>query len=170
LQTSCPAGGERGLTAGEILLTRSVFGTAIDCSRVRIRRRRWFPWQPHSTVMAPCGHLHLHPGSNLYRDDFACASIEMQALFVHEMTHVWQAQTRGWWYLPLVWPFSHRYDYTLRSGWPLTRYGIEQQAEIVSHGWLLRQGLCPPGGDGNAVEYERLIAFPGTRRPPETQI
>ena len=36
-------------------------------------------------------------------------------------------------------PFC-RYDYAVRSGWPLKRYGIEQQAEIVRHTFVLRRG------------------------------
>jgi hypothetical protein len=64
------------------------------------------------------------------------------------MTHVWQAQTKGWWYLPLVRNFSRRYEYRLVPGWRLENYGIEQQAEIVRHGFLLRKGSrVPPFGD-----------------------
>ena len=86
-----------------------------------------------------------------------------QGLFIHEMTHVWQSQTKGWWYLPLYRNFSRRYDYKLRPSWPLTQYGIEQQAEIVRHAFLLRNGLDVPG----AVEkraYESLVRFPGAQR------
>src|SRR3546814_7364038 len=36
-------------------------------------------------------------------------------------------------------PFC-RYGYALHTGWPLARYGIEQQAEIVRHAFLLRHG------------------------------
>lgn len=125
-------------------LVGSVFGTAIDCTPVRIRRRRWFPLQPVRTVMAPCGHLHFHPLAESYCDDFSQSSVAMQGLFIHEMTHVWQTQTRGRWYLPLMrHPFC-RYDYALKQGWPLARYGIEQQAEIVRHVFLMRQGHVVP--------------------------
>ena len=76
----------------------------------------------------------------MYSDDFATQGPDLQGLFVHEMTHVWQAQRKGRWYLPLMrHPFC-RYDYDLRPGWPLERYGIEQQAEIVRHVFLLSQG------------------------------
>lgn len=120
---------------------RSVFGNAIDTSPVKIRRRRWFPLQPRRIVMAPCGHLHFHPASPWYYDDFAAADLHLQGLFIHEMTHVWQAQKFGRWYLPLHrHPFC-RYAYCLKPGWPLERYGIEQQAEIVRHAFLLRRGI-----------------------------
>lgn len=122
------------------MLARSVFGDAIDLGGVTIKRRRFFPLQPRKVVMSPRGHLHFHPRSSDYCDDMAAAPINLQALFVHEMTHVWQAQQRGAWYLVLMrHPFC-RYDYALRPGWPLERYGLEQQAEIVKHAFLLRRG------------------------------
>ena len=108
--------------------------------------------------MAPCGHIHFHPASPAYRDDFAAADLQAQGLFIHEMTHVWQAQRRGKLYLPLHrHPFC-RYDYALKAGWPLTRYGIEQQAEIVRHAFLLRRGVAVPGA-GDPAAYDRLIDF-----------
>jgi hypothetical protein len=108
--------------------------------------------------MAPCGHIHFPPGSPFYCDDFAVASLGRQGLFIHEMTHVWQAQKRGRYYLPLMrHPFC-RYDYRLKPGWPLSRYGIEQQAEIVRHGFLLHNGVAPPGVADSAA-YEQLLDF-----------
>ena len=137
---------------------QSVFGTAIDCAQVRIRRRRWFPFQPRRVTMAPMGHLHFHPRSDNYCDDFAEADLHLQGHFIHEMTHVWQAQTKGRWYL-VLWrhPFC-RYDYGLKPGWPLERYGLEQQAEIVRHAFLLRKGAKLAGVEGKKA-YEQLVNF-----------
>ena len=110
--------------------------------------------------MAPMGHLHFHPHGENYCDDFSAASMHLQGLFIHEMTHVWQAQRKGRFYLPLFRPFSRRYDYSLKPGWPLERYGIEQQAEIVRHAFLLRNGWRVAGvSDGEA--YALLVNFPG---------
>jgi len=135
---------ERALTTGEVALVRSVFGEALDPEPVRIRRRKWFPFQPQGIVMAPCGHIHFHPASPSYRDDFAFAPLGLQGLFVHEMVHVWQTQQRGRFYLPLHrHPFC-RYDYELEPGKPFAAYGIEQQAEIVRHAFLLRNGVDLP--------------------------
>lgn len=137
-----------------------MFGNAVDCSQVTIRRRRWFPFQPRRTLMAPCGHIHFHPQTELYCDDFGNAPLERQGLFLHEMTHVWQTQRHGRWYLPLHRPFSRRYDYSLRPGWELGHYGIEQQAEIVRHAFLLRSGWSIAGvADKRA--YDLLVNFPG---------
>lgn len=157
---SCPPGGERALTSGEIGLAHGVFGDCIDYARVRLRRWKWFPFQPPSVAMAPLGHIHFHPHSTLYCDDFSAADLGRQGLFIHEMTHVWQVQTKGLLYVLLMrHPFS-RYRYTLRPGRPLSRYGIEQQAEIVRHAFLLRKGASVPGASDRA-EYERLVSFQG---------
>jgi hypothetical protein len=75
---------------------------------------------------------------------------------VHELTHVWQSQRHGTWWLPLRrHPFC-RYDYRLKPDRPLERYGIEQQAEIVRHAYFSRIGERIP--DGHAPEIlERLL-------------
>ncbi|WP_298333544.1 vgr related protein [uncultured Erythrobacter sp.] len=153
-------GGDRELSEGEIALARSIFSDAIDYAPVRIKRRKWWPFQPKRITMAPDGHLYFHPQSNAYCDDFANAPLATQAFFIHELTHVWQTQTRGRWYLILHrHPFC-RYSYTLKPGQPLTSYGIEQQAEIVKHAFLLRQGVMIAGvGDRSA--YDVLVRFPG---------
>ncbi|OYW46497.1 MAG: vgr related protein [Sphingomonadales bacterium 32-68-7] len=153
-------GGERRLTEGEIALARSVFGSALDLSRVTLRRRKWFPLQPRRVTMAPLGHIYFHPAGNAYCDDFALQPLLRQGLLIHELTHVWQTQTRGDWYLPLHRHPWCRYDYSLKPGWSLDEYGIEQQAEIVRHAFLLRRGLRLAGVSDPAA-YALLVNFPG---------
>lgn len=125
-----------------------------------IRRRKWFPFQPRHVTMAPRGHVHFHPMSDNYCEDFSSASLTQQGLFIHEMVHVWQVQARGRWYLVLRRMPWARYDYSLKPGWPLTRYGIEQQAEIVKHAFWLRNGM-KLAGVGDASAYDVLVNFPG---------
>ena len=134
----------RPLTPGEIELARSIFGQAIDYSRVRMVHRKWWPLQPRSVAMAPMGNIHFHPNSDLWSDDFSREPLHRQGLFMHELTHVWQAQRRGRFYLPLMrHPFC-RYRYEVEPGRPFERYGLEQQAEIVRHLFLADQGRTPP--------------------------
>ena len=148
----------RALTLAETRLIRSVFGDAIDPSRVSVNRERWWPLQPKMVIMAPDGAIWCHPGGALYRSCYASADLRMQALFVHEMTHVWQAQRGGRWYLPLIrHPFC-RYRYAISPGRSFARYGIEQQAEIVADAFLLREGVPRPGKPALAV-YEALLPF-----------
>jgi len=149
---------ERALTFGEIGLVRSVFGDAIDYGRVRLVRRKWWPFQPKNAAMAPCGNIHFHPQGTLWSEDFSREPLWLQGFFIHEMTHVWQAQRYGRFYLPLMrQPFS-RYRYTIVPGRRFARYGLEQQAEIVRRAFLLRRGYrlenVPP-----LEELEKLLPF-----------
>jgi hypothetical protein len=148
----------RPLSAGEIALAGSVFGAAIDYAPVRIVRRKWAFFQPRDTVMAPRGCIHFHPAGTAYRDDFAAAALTDQGLFIHEMVHIWQHQ-RGI-CLPLARHPWCRYDYALKPGQPLHRYGIEQQGEIVRHAFLLRHGARVPGAPALA-QYDSLLPFRG---------
>ena len=151
----------RSLTPGEIDLARSVYGASIDYAPVRIVQRKWFPFQPRNVTMTPTGALHFHPRSEAYQDDFSAASLGLQGHFIHEMCHVWQHQ-RGI-YLPLArHPFC-RYHYSVKPGWPLQRYGLEQQAEIVRHAFLLRHGARIAGAPTGA-QYESILPF-GTAPP-----
>jgi len=110
--------------------------------------------------MAPSGHLHFYPLSDNYCEDFSTAPLIRQGLFIHEMVHVWQVQTRGRWYLLLRRMPWARYDYSLKPGWPLTRYGIEQQAEIVKHAFWLRNGMQVAGVSDKSA-YDLLVNFEG---------
>ena len=148
----------RKLTAGERALAASMFGESIDYDPVRIHRRKYFWFQPKRTIMAPNGHIWVHPESPLWSDDYSTAPLGLKALFIHEMTHVLQAQQRGRYYLLLMrHPFS-RYAYTIRPGWPFDRYGLEQQAEIVRHIFLLRNGQALPGVPALA-QLESIVPF-----------
>lgn len=135
-----------------------MFGAAIDYTRVTVRRRKFFPLQPRGVTMAPMGHLHFHPRAQHYCDDFAEADVERQAHFIHEMVHVWQTQRLGRWYLVLRRHPWCRYDYAVKPGWTLTRYGIEQQAEIVRHAFLLREGT-PVAGSPDLATYMAILPF-----------
>lgn len=149
---------ERPLTLAERALVRAMFGTAIALDPVRIRQRQWWPFQTRGTVMAPRGHIHFHPQSPCYCSCFGAAStVAGQGLFLHEMTHVWQHQS-GLNLLLRRHPFC-RYDYVFQPGKPFARYGIEQQAEIVRHVFLMRLGYAVPGKPPLA-ELEAVLPFP----------
>lgn len=112
-----------------------MFGDAIDYARVEVVLGKWAFFQPRNVVMSPTGRIHFHPHGPAYRDDFSHADWGTQGLFVHEMTHIWQYQSGI--YLPLKRMPWARYDYSIKPGWALHRYGLEQQAEIVRHAFLL---------------------------------
>jgi hypothetical protein len=131
----------RALTAGEIDLARPIFGNSIDYSAVRLIKGKWWPFQPRNAAMAPTGSIWFHPEAGGWSEDFSRETLSAQAFFMHELTHVWQAQKGGKFYLPLMrHPFC-RYSYKLKPGKPFNRYGIEQQAEIVRHRFLADHGM-----------------------------
>jgi hypothetical protein len=132
----------RHLTPGEVELARSIFGGAIDYSRVQLIQGKWWPFQPRRSAMAPMGNIWFHPDGGGWSEDFTKEPIGRQGFLIHEMTHVWQTQKGGRFYLLLMrHPFC-RYSYRLEPGKPFARYGLEQQAEIVHHRFLADRG-CP---------------------------
>jgi hypothetical protein len=134
----------RSLTDGEIELVRSVFGHAVDAAPVRLIEGKWWPFQPRRSAMAPMGDIWFHPDGGGWSEDFSKEPLRVQGYFMHEMTHVWQAQKGGRFYLPLIrHPFC-RYAYELTQGKPFRLYGIEQQAEIVRHRFLADRGAPVP--------------------------
>jgi hypothetical protein len=148
----------RALTPAELRLAEGVFGAAIDYDRVRIHSAKWIFFQPRNTVMSPDGDIWFHPRGSLFRDDFCACSADEQGLFIHEMTHVWQRQQGI--YLPLKrHPFC-RYGYTIQPGRRFERYGLEQQAEIVRHAFLLGQGRVIPGAPA-LEQYATILPFHG---------
>jgi hypothetical protein len=152
-----PAPHVRHLTRAERALAASVFGPALDAAPVTVRRERWWLLHPCRVIMAPDGHLWCHPGGGTWRACFATDPDPwVRAHFVHELVHVWQHQTgrlRWWRYPP-----GARYRYRLVPGRRFGAYGLEQQAEMVRHAFLLRAGVRL----ANAAPYAalaRLIPF-----------
>ena len=146
----------RPLTPSEVALARSVFGDAINYAPVRLHNRKWAFFQPRHTVMAPDGHMWFHPKGQSYCDDFCAQGLDAQGLFIHEMTHVWQRQQGI--FLPLKrHPFC-RYGYVLKPGQPFAKYGLEQQAEIVRHAFLIREGRPVPGAPP-LDQYRSILPF-----------
>jgi len=135
-------GAVRGLTDGERAIAAAVFGGTLDVGRVSVRNRRWFAFQPAAVIMTPAGQLCCNPRGDTFRDDYAAADWSLRGLFVHELVHAWQHQAG----IPLAWvrwPFA-RYGYRLRPGRRFFDYGLEQQAEIVRHAYLQREGYRNP--------------------------
>lgn len=147
-------GRARGLTPGEMALARSIYRNSIDLQAVEIRRRKWAFFQPRHVAMAPTGHIHFHPEGGNWSEDFSQEGLGLRGLFLHELCHVWQWQ-RGV-YLPLARAPFCRYSYSMKPGWRLQRYGLEQQAEIIRHAYLLREGYQVPGAP-SLSQYESLL-------------
>lgn len=147
---------DRLLTAGEKSLVRSVFADAIQgLDQVEIRNRRFIFFQPAGITMAPNGHV--YPGEDLWRvADFSQEPPRLQALLIHEMTHVWQHHTGMWVIARGLFSAIAAYDYVLCPGKPFERYPMEQQATIVEDYLRSLQG----------VTHTPLYRGPGWRAIP----
>lgn len=137
-----PEGEKRALTTGEIAMARIVFKDSIDYSRVKIHHGGWWLFLGfQNTAVTPNGDMYFPKSTELYKDDFSTSGIgEDKALFMHEMTHVWQYQLGYWVKLHALWVTSRgaaAYEYNLKAGGNLSDYNMEQQGEIVSDYYMI---------------------------------
>jgi hypothetical protein len=124
----------RRLSPGEEALALAVFGEALRTTQVRMLG--WpmrFGMVLGSLMFVPFGAP----------DDFAEAGRRPQSWLVHELTHVWQFQTKPWWTLrSWAWVFFRGGygpglpGYRLPAEWVWDRLNLEQQARAVELGWL----------------------------------
>jgi hypothetical protein len=145
----------RKLTTGEIALAAEMFGDSLDARRVRIATIRF--WR-RAFVAGPS--LIVWPAAGL-PEDFAAAPLGVQAVFVHELTHVWQAQN-GVRLLRAKLKAGDRpdsYAYDAPGAEDFARLNIEQQAMVVQHAFIVSRGGPAPHP---AELYAR--AAPGWRR------
>lgn len=138
----------RRLTPGERSLSAEVFGDALDVGRVRIMA---LPLWRRAFVTGP--RLIVWPAVEALAD-FSRAPLGVQAVFVHELAHVWQAQ--GGVFLPLAKIRAGdgvaAYAYDLTDGRPFAALNIEQQAMVVQHAFLSARGEPAPHPAGLYAE------------------
>lgn len=135
----------RSLTPGEISICQQVFGNLIDYSTVRVMNHPYLPWQSRHVIMAPSGYIHAR---NLnYREDYSHESLAYQALFIHEMTHIYQYQQKinvvlkgallqSAYFLSLR--KYNPYKYQFNPNKSFSHYNIEQQGDIARDIFLKR--------------------------------
>lgn len=88
----------RWLTSGEIALARAAFGDAIPYGRVRIRDgaggnpAAWLAFRTGNSAITLRRTIHYGRG---WLEDFSVGEARDKALFLHEMTHVWQYARLG---------------------------------------------------------------------------
>ncbi|WP_122465488.1 hypothetical protein [Brevundimonas lutea] len=131
----------RGLTSGERALAAESFGPALALDQVRLLAAPW------PVVRA------FVPGRWFGRDwivwperslpaDFTAAPLRQQAVLIHELVHVWQAQ-QGVNLLTGKLRAGDRpasYAYPLDDSCLWEGLNIEQQAMVVEHRFLLSRG------------------------------
>lgn len=128
----------RLLTPGEIALARRVFRSTIEYHKVWVHHDSNLPFglQEQMTAMAPNGEIYFR--LPLYREDFSATTDDLQHMFIHEMSHVWQRErgmniiARGL----VSWMVSYRYRLDSRL---LSQYPMEQQAQIIADNFTLQE-------------------------------
>lgn len=81
----------RSLTEGEIELARQYFGDKIDYSKVKIGKKTgMLAALTGDNAVTPDGNIYMPESA--YKADYSKESVDAQAHFMHEMTHVWQKQ------------------------------------------------------------------------------
>lgn len=139
----------RALTPGELTLAAEVFGRALDVNRVRILRTPW----PLVRAFVPgrwFGRDWIFWPTRSYHIDMSVAPLPVQATFIHELVHVWQAQ-QG---INLLFgklragdsAASYRYEVSDNCHWDALN--IEQQAMVVEHRFRLSRGMNAPADMG----------------------
>jgi hypothetical protein len=130
----------RRLTAAEQALGREVFAGGLEPDRIRILA---IPLWRRAFVAGP--QLMIWPAAALPAD-FGAAPLGLQGAFVHELTHVWQAQNGvGLLAAKLrAGDSAQAYAYDLTVQGDFAALNIEQQAMVVEHAFLCaRGGLAP---------------------------
>ncbi|WP_293676016.1 hypothetical protein [uncultured Phenylobacterium sp.] len=147
----------RRLTAGERALAAEVFAGGLDAARV------WILAIPAwGRAFVPGRRLMVWPAPAA-RTDFAdpATPLDDQATFVHELTHVWQAQNGVALLLAklMAGDSAASYAYDLTSGLAFPAMNIEQQAMVVEDAFRLSRGGVAPHPpelyDGASVHWRR---------------
>lgn len=150
----------RGLTEGERALIREELGEAVGLDKVRLAGTPW----PFDRAFVPGRWFGrdwiLWPGGSL-PTDFAVAPVALQAVLIHEMVHIWQAQSG----VNLLLAKLRAGDGPKAYGYPAVRCGwdalnIEQQAVTVEHRFKARRGLRTPA---EAAHYAKSCPMSGPK-------
>lgn len=144
----------RPLTPGEVALAREAFGETLHYATIRFLKAPW----PLTRAFVPGGWFGrdwiVWPEKTL-PDDLSAAPLGRQATFIHELTHVWQAQNG----VNLLTgklragdrPASYAYPLGLECAWE--GLNIEQQAMVVEHRFRLSRGMKVPA---DQAFYDRV--------------
>lgn len=131
----------RGLTDGEAALAREAFAEDLRLDTIRFLTSPW----PFTRAFVPgrwFGREWIVWPHTSFPVDFAAAPLKLQATFIHELVHVWQAQ-QG---INLLTgkmragdrPKSYEYPVGMDCEWGALN--IEQQAMVVEHRFRLKRG------------------------------
>ena len=137
---------QRGMTAGEIEMSKLMFKDSIDYGRVRIHKGGLSGLPDLSgNAMTPRGEIYFPISS--YKLDFSMENTNTKAWFIHEMTHVWQFQlgypvvesaavlAMAGGYIAIDKKMAPAYQYNpgaKKDRKQLYQFNMEQQGEVIS--------------------------------------
>jgi hypothetical protein len=156
---------KRPLHELEVRVLRGVFADGISYGPVRLVRMAPFIAQLNGSRAFVLGNT-----LNLPERNFDAISRGQQMdLLVHEATHIWQYQHRGWGYVAeALWAqgFGDGYDYVkaLRAGKPWRKMNPEQQAQMIQDAFRGRY-FDAPGARFGAVGNTGTVVLPGWEPP-----
>lgn len=147
----------RLLTLGEKNLAQTVFGSSIQWNKVWVHCESYLPFglQGKFVGMTPNGEMYFR--KETYLKDFSLSSKSNQHFFIHEMTHVWQHQRGMWVRTRGLFSWVSTYKYTIDPNKKLSKYSMEQQAQIIADYFLLKKY----GINGLKSEIGRQAGFQG---------
>ena len=133
-------GAFRRLTLGEVDLARAVFGDSLSFGRIWL-----FALPIWNRAFVPGGGLIVWPAASALQD-FSAAPLGAQGVFIHELTHVWQAQQGVNLILAKLkaGDSDQTYAYDLNERCEFSDLNIEQQAMVVQHAFLSARGAQAP--------------------------
>jgi hypothetical protein len=148
----------RALYKWEIALARSVFGNAIDYRRVRIDEYSFAG--PRQKKFCYVSFYVINSWGSM-----------QNSIFIHEMTHVWQFEKMGSVYIPHALKAQQSemgYNYggvsalkaCQEKGKSFRSFNLEQQGDIISDYYRIRDGYQPLWGNGSRHDlpiYESFV-------------
>ncbi len=114
----------RQLTAREKEIIAGIFGSQLNTDIVRMHLS---PLGYKDVAGAVASERDVYIYGRNRRNDFGRESSDDLGIFIHEMTHVWQFQTKRQHTVVI----SDQYKYTLEAGARFQDYNIEQQAAMI---------------------------------------
>ena len=147
----------RPMSEWEIELAKSVYGDSINYNRVRIDELAFVG--PKQKKFCYVSFYTINSWGSM-----------QNSLFIHELIHIWQYERLGAVYIlrALQAQFSRvGYNYGgvgmlrsyLRKGKKLTDFNLEQQGEIISDYYRIKEGYSPRWGSGERKDLEVYEKF-----------
>lgn len=156
IQNTIALFGMRSLTNKENQIAESIFGSEINLNLVRINE-----FDIGTALMDHVSAFVTFHTINVY-GGFDDNDPKDMHTFVHDLVHVWQYEKFGASYIVdalHAQDTTAKYNYggyeglmaAFKKGWTLTDFNFEQQAEIVSDYYAIRQGLDVQDRQGNSL-------------------